>query len=296
VINKLLSVVLSVIFLLIGLSYAPFSALAVPDSANPKLLQVVQETLLDDVQDDRLVAHERTLAELSYKSGVRVVFSYDEIWGEYGLLQEGLNGENDPLVDGEVTSLLATFLAITPDNVPVPTLLLAEAPADMDLSAQINIREVSPSLVKASQLELPITATVRRNHLSCNGSYFPGSDWHEDVVQDLPGDASALPPKQYYSSDFDGRVRYANSYIFNCTPAGSPSWLWARHRLYYKFAGTYIKQFEGKVAPGLGQAVTRGKAKWYRKVSYDDGWDSSPNCGYLTGINCKYSREGRFNN
>jgi hypothetical protein len=282
VINKVLSGVLAVIFLLVGLSSAPFSALAAPDSANSKLGQAGQETLLDDIQDDRLVAQERTLAELSYKSGVRVVFSYDEISGEYGLLQQGLNGENYPLVDGEINSLLATFLAITPEDVPVPELLLAEAPSDMDLSAQVNIRKVSPSSVNASQLELPIT-TVRREPLTCKSTNIPGFNWYDEAM-------AGLAPKQYYSSNFDGKTRYASSKIFNCTPAGSPSWLWARHRLYYNNAfGKYKKQYEGKLAPGSGEVVTKGSIKRYRQVAYDDGWDSSPNCK-----SCTYSRAGRF--
>jgi hypothetical protein len=289
-INKVLSVVLSVIFLLVGLFSTPFSALAVPDSGNSELRQAGQETLLEDIQDKRLVAREFTLAELSYKSGMRVVFSYDESSGEYGLLQEGLIGESDPLVDGEIDSLLATFLAITPENVPVPELLLAEAPSDRNFSAQVDIRKVSPSPVNASQLELPITATVKRQRNSCFSTNFSWFNWHDSAVE-------GLAPEQYYSSQFDGKNRYTDSYVANCTPAGSPSSLWARHRIYYKNAiGNYVKHFESKVPPGFWQEKTKGSVKRYRKVAYDDGWNSSPNCGASSGIQCKYTREGRFYN
>jgi hypothetical protein len=289
-INKVLSVVLSVIFLLVGLSSTPFSALAGSDSGNLELGQAGQETLLEDIQDKRLVARELTLAELSYKSGMRVVFSYDESSGEYGLLQEGLIGESDPLVDGEIDSLLATFLAITPENVPVPELLLAEAPSDRNFSAQVDIRKVSPSPVNASQLELPITTTVKRERKSCPSTHFSWFNWHDSAVE-------GLAPKQYYSSQFDGKNRYTDSYIANCTPVGSPSWLWARHRIYYKnVIGNYVKHFEGKVAPGFWQEATKGSVKRYRQVAYDDGWNSSPNCGASAGIECKYTREGRFYN
>jgi hypothetical protein len=202
------------------------------------------------------------------------------------LLQEGLIGRSGPLLSGAINSLLAAFLSITPEDVPVPQLLLAETPSDIDLSAKLNIREISPSRVTASQLELPITIRVRMEPQSCTSTYYPWFDWHDAAVV-------GLAPKTYYSSDFGGRVRYAGSYIYNCTPPGSPSWLWARHRIYY-YSGVfgYIKHFEGKVPPGHWQEETKGSVKRYRKVAYDDGWDSSPNCG----LDCKYTREGRFHN
>jgi hypothetical protein len=130
-----------------------------------------------------------------------------------------------------------------------------------------------------------VTAAVRAAAgQSCYDTYYGWWDWH-DAAQ------AGLAPKTYGSSSFGGKRRYTDSYVANCTPAGSGSWLWARHRIYYKDFGKYKKQFEGKVAPGHWQEKTKGSVKRYRKVSYDDGWSSSPNCG---DGDCKYTREGRF--
>lgn len=222
---------------------------------------------------------EQKLAELHFENGLHVVFSYDKASAEFGLVQEGRNDSSAPLVTGEVESLLAVFLAITPADVPIPELLLAEPPADFELPAQAHKREISRARVSASGLSLPITAPSK---------YYASADW-------IDGPAAAWAPKSYNSSSFGGKFRYADSYVSNRVPSGSPSWLWVRHRIYYKnIFGNYVKHFGDKVQPGYWQAAHKGSIKRYRRVSYDDGWGSSPNCGGTLGISCTYWREGRF--
>lgn len=135
-------------------------------------------------------------------------------------------------------------------------------------------------------LQLPITAGVEpRAGQTCQSTYYAWWDWHDAAI---PG----LAPKCYYASSFGGKKRYSQSYVANCVPEGSPSWLWARHRIYYKDAfGNYINHFEGKVPPGHWQAKSKGSVKRWRRVCYDDGWDSLP-----TNPSLKYTREGRFTN
>jgi hypothetical protein len=134
---------------------------------------------------------------------------------------------------------------------------------------------------------MPISSSVTpaAASQSCSSTFYSWWDWHDNAN---PG----LPPKEYYSSHFGGKKRYTQSYIYNCVPMGSGSWLWARHRIYYKnSSGNYKKQFEGKVQPWHWQAKTKGSIKRYRRVIYDDGWNSSP-----SNINLRYTREGRFTN
>jgi hypothetical protein len=239
---------------------------------------------LDD-QAERSVTRERKLAEFRYNTGTRVVFTYDETSQEYGLLQEGVIGESEPLVVGPVESLLEVFLEIAPQNAAVPEKLLSEPLSGMDLSSELNFRKISKSPVTASQLTLPITTTVAAAGQGCFSSYYSWSDWHDNAT-------SGLAPKTYYASSFGGKKRYADSYVLNCTPEGSPSYLWARHRIYYKKAnGKYKKHFDGKVAPWHWQSKHKGSIKRWRKIIYDDNWNSSPSCG-----SCEYTREGRFHN
>lgn len=244
------------------------------------------ENLPERHDHDTLEAVEYTLAEFRYKNGLRVVFSYDAVSRDFGLLQEGRIGESAPLVHGEFDTMLEAYLAIAPANLPIPEELLDEAADCKDLTAEVRARAISPTCVTASELELPLASpAVTAASQTCFSTYYSWWDWHDDAE---PG----LAPETYYTIEFGGKKRYSQSYIRNCTPAGSGSWLWARHRIYYKKAnGTYKKHFEGKVAPGYWQAKTKGSIKRWRKVSYDDGWNSSPSNDSL-----KYTREGRFRN
>ena len=235
--------------------------------------------------DEPLVARERRLAEIRHESGVRLIFSHDEVSGDFGLVQEGLIDESGPLVRGDQRSILAVFLAVTPENVAVPEILSRESPAG-DLGAALSQRRLLPSDSTSLQLELELADTsLLPRAQGCYDEHYSWFDWHDHAE---PG----MAPKAYYSSNYGGKFRYTDSYVANCTAAGSGSWLWARHRIYYRNAfGNYVKQFEGKVPPGTWQAASRGSVRRYRRAIYDDGWNSSPNCGSGT---CKYTREGRF--
>jgi hypothetical protein len=240
--------------------------------------------------DDEVMAPERELAALQFKVGLRVVFSYDETAQEFGMVQQGLIDRTGPLVHGDVDSLLGIYLAITPRNLPVPELLLMDAPPELASQARA-LRKITASPVQAIDLDLPIgiVPPVAASQ-GCFDTWFSWFDWHDDATV-------GMAPHTYYASSFGGRHRYSDSYVANCTPAGSPSWLYARHRVYYrKSSGSYKLHHEGKVTPGHFEAVHKGSVKRYRKVAYDDGWGSLASCGSTGGFSCKYTREGRFHN
>src|ERR1700742_612349 len=66
--------------------------------------------------DGASAAREYMLAELQYKNGLRIVFSYDEDSKDYGLLQTGRIGESTPLARDRFDTLLDAYLAFTPVN------------------------------------------------------------------------------------------------------------------------------------------------------------------------------------
>ncbi|MCG5218926.1 hypothetical protein [Streptosporangium sp. KLBMP 9127] len=233
------------------------------------------------------VEPEDTLAELTFVNGVRVVFSHSESSREYGLLQEGAEDENAPVVALPVGSMLKAYLDATPGHLPVPRLLLDEPREDSTPPPDLEGRTITASPVVARGLAVPRSA----DHAStvsgqgCYSTLFAYFDWHDNAI-------AGMAPKTYYSSDFDGKTRYSNSYVANCTPVGSPSYLYARHRIYYQnVSGNYVKQFDGQVPPGHWQAKSKGSVKRYRAVAYSDGWNADPSCG---GGSCKYTREGVF--
>ncbi|NEP88878.1 MAG: hypothetical protein F6K18_19675 [Okeania sp. SIO2C2] len=236
--------------------------------------------------NDRLEAIEYTLAELHYKNGLRVVFSYDEISNDYGLLQQGRIDECVPFSLDEYDTLLEAYLSMTPKDMPIPEELLEEETKREDSISTIKDRSTSPICVVANQVELPVISFASTSaSQSCFSTYYSWWDWHDSAT---PG----LAPKTYYASSFGGKKRYAQSYIANCTPSDWGSWLWARHRIYYKNAsGNYKKHYDSKVKPGFWEAKTKGSIKRWRRVAYDDGWNSTPNNSDL-----KYTREGRFRN
>jgi len=240
---------------------------------------------------DRLETNEYILAKFSFKNGLQIEFSYDELSGDYGLRQHGNIGESAPVVRDEFETLFDLYLSITPNNLPIPEELLDEGASGQNFKAKVKTRPISIKGVFADQLELPSTAMIMainnqttRSHQTCACTYYPWWHWHDPAT---PG----LAPKCYYSSSFGGKMRYVDSFVCNCVPADWGSWLWARHRIYYKNAwGNYVKHYECKVAPGKWDAKTKGSIKRYRKVCYDDGWNSIPH------LNLTYIREGRFRN
>src|SRR5688572_5723215 len=88
-------------------------------------------------ENDTLVAREYTLAELHYKNGLRIIFSYDDISKDYGLSQDGRIGESTPLAQDQLDTLLDAYLAFTPANLPVPEELLWESSERKGLKTDI---------------------------------------------------------------------------------------------------------------------------------------------------------------
>ena len=230
-----------------------------------------------------------TLAELTNEYGLRIVFSYDEAADDYGvavLAQANALGRIGKPIFSDFGTPLEAYLAIAPDEVPVPEELLAFKArcTDRSILPRLEHRGIASSCVVVSEIEsVARSVNQERDAPNCNSTYYPWWHWHDSAE---PG----LAPASYYSSTFGGKCWKASSYIFNCVPPDSPSWGWARHQMYYKNAwGNYKRQYQEKVPPGaVGEHTVWGLSKRYRRVTYDDGWGSSPNS------QLKYTREGRF--
>jgi hypothetical protein len=170
---------------------------------------------------------------------------------------------------------------MTPENLPVPELLLAEPSLTGQAVLDISNRLSTSVLVTAKQLETPVSLTTLA--VSCSEPYITNPHWNIPV-QHMP------VPKTYYSSTYGGKYKYVDSFLINCTPQGSSNTKWARHRIYYKNAwGNYVKHYEAKLKPWQWDIETRGSVKRYRRVAYDHNWSSG--CG-----SCQYGREGKFRN
>ncbi|MFI6513430.1 hypothetical protein ACIBCT_37990 [Streptosporangium sp. NPDC050855] len=221
------------------------------------------------------------LAHIEYTTGLTVSFSDSQPSNEVGMSQLGIIG-GAPLIDWERSnSYLQTYLEITPPDVPVPQRLVDDH--GTDLPAELRGRRITSEPVTVRGLTAPADAVLSA---SCTAEHWGWHQWHDNAQ-------AGLAPKSYTTHDFGGfKERRAESFIFNCLPLGSPSHLWARHRLYYWNGTSWWKHAEVKVAPGLQSEKVKGSLiKRHRRVTYDDGWGSSPNC--LMGT-CKYTREGRF--
>lgn len=239
--------------------------------------------------DDEVMEPERLLADLRYREGLRVTFTIDDQTREYGMLQEGQMDRTGPLPHRDGESLLAIYLAITPRSLPVPEALLADAPPDVVAQARAT-RTITSSPQVATGVALPLTAPTPVSFAqTCFSTYYDWWDWFD-------GADVGMVPKTYYASSFGDKKRYADSYVFNCTPGGSPGWLTARHRVYYKNVfGNYKKHHDADIAPGHWQATHKGSSvRRWRRVTYSDNWNASPSCGGLVDIDCKYTRHGRF--
>ncbi|MEV4242578.1 hypothetical protein AB0J63_04120 [Streptosporangium canum] len=224
------------------------------------------------------------LAQLEYTSGMTVTFTDSRPSDDIGMVQTGMIGRTLLIARDEGDTFLETYLKITPRDVAVPQRLVD----DHGTSAppELQLRRITTSPVVADSLTPPRSAVIS-GAAACNLSHFDWFDWHDAGV---PG----MAPTSYSASQFGDKKRYSDSYVANCTPEGSPSHLYARHRIYYmNTLGNYVKHFDSKVAPWHQQSIEKGSVKRWRKVHYDDGWNSSPNCG---GGDCVYTREGRFHN
>ncbi|MGW5260321.1 hypothetical protein ACWEQG_05050 [Microbispora sp. NPDC004025] len=277
---------------ILSISVLALAALAAP--ASPGFAQAVARTTAtagDPPPDDGTAVEdpEDTLADLTFVNGVRVVFSHSPSSQDYGLLQKGHGERNAPVVPLPLDSMLDAYLAATPRSLPVPRLLLDEPRDDSAPPPDLRGRTITASPVVARELAVPASASraaTASQAPTCYSGYYWHPDWSDSAI---PGRA----PKAYYSADFGGKFRYTNSFVYNCTPAGSPSYLYARHRIYYRNAlGNYVKQFDSQVPPDDWEAKTKGSVMRYRMAAYSDGWNSDPNCG---GGTCKYHREGLFN-
>ena len=209
------------------------------------------------------------LAELRYDNKLRIVFTYHEPSGDFAMIQQGPVGVAEPIPRGVGANLLDMFLAVTPEDVAVPELLLAEERTkSTELPAKLGSRRISPDFFRVEQLQLPARA---------KNFYYPSPDWSEG-----PGD---LPNKTYQSSY---RYRYVDSYLENTTVCGAATWESVRHRIFfYNLSGQWEKHHDVSIPPGHWEAVTKGGLHpRYRKVYYTKNWSS---CG-----NCDYVREGGF--
>lgn len=220
------------------------------------------------------------LAHIEYTTGLTVSFTDSQPSNEVGMSQLGIIGRAPLIAWERSNSYLQTYLEITPPDVPVPQRLVDDH--GTDLPAELRQRRITSEPVTVRGLTAPAGAVLSA---SCTAEHWGWHLWHDNAQ-------AGMAPKSYTTFDFGGfKERRAESFIFNCLPAGSPSYLWARHRLYYWNGTSWWKQAEEKVGPGLQAEEVKGKIKLHRKVSYDDGWGSNPNC--LSGA-CKYTREGRF--
>ncbi len=258
------------------------STLDEPDSSQPDLTAVGSH-----VSDTSDAADSYEIARFDIGDSHRLTFSYEEETGDLALLQEGRLGEGRPILPGrDLPTIAEVYLHIADSKLPVPEELLEESRDSAELFQRLSGREIATEGIRSTAVSEEFRAeTQAAAGQTCFSIYYSWWDWHDPAT---PG----MSPHAYYASQFGGKKRYSQSYIANCTPAGWGSWLWARHRIYYKKSnGKYKKHFEGKVAPSHWQAKTKGSIKRYRRILYDDGWNSSPSNASL-----KYTREGRFRN
>ncbi|MFJ6672228.1 hypothetical protein ACIQMJ_14055 [Actinosynnema sp. NPDC091369] len=250
----------------------------VPATAAPATAATPSSTASDpdaDEPSDRLV----TLAALTFRGGTNVEFARGAETGDFVLRQWGEDGVNAPVVPQGVTSLLDAYLRITPVELPVPAALVDTADT------------APPGLAERRRVDGPVTATdlavpeggaaVRA---ACWKDHFANPTWSEND--------KGMAPREYRSADFGGKFRYAGSAILNCTPKGSPSALWAKHRMYRSLTAgiTGVRLVNVAVPPGgwddeVIHGFTLGR---YFTVRYSDGWNSSPSC------TCQYHRQGVF--
>ncbi|TQM83180.1 hypothetical protein FHX81_5598 [Saccharothrix saharensis] len=228
-----------------------------------------------DEPADRLVP----LAGLTFVGGTDVEFARGAETGDFVLRQWGEDGVNAPVVPRGVTSLLDAYLKITPVDLPVPAALLDTADTAPPGLAE---RRVVDDPVTATDLAVPEGAAAVR--AACWKDHFATPTWSESY--------QGMAPREYRSTDYGGRFRFAGSAILNCTPKGSPSDLWAKHRMYRSNAAgiTGIRLVNTAVPPGgWNDEVIQGfLAGRFFTVRYNDGWNSSPNC------TCQYHRQGVF--
>ncbi|MFF5209145.1 hypothetical protein [Streptosporangium sp. NPDC000396] len=222
------------------------------------------------------------LAQLEYSNGMTVTFTDSRPSNDIGMVQTGMIGRTLLIARDEGDTFLETYLEITPRDVAVPQRLVDDH--GTNTPPELQFRRITTSPVVTGGLTPPRSAVIS-GAAACNFSHFDWVDWHDSG---FPG----MAPKAYETSQFGGNKRYSDSFVVNCTPEGSPSYLYARHRIYYKnILGNYVKHFDSTVPPWHQQMVEKGSIKRGRKVYYNDGWNSSPNC---LGGDCVYTREGRF--
>lgn len=225
------------------------------------------------------------LADFTYANGVHAQFTLDVESGDLGLHQEGMLDRNGPIVRDTSGGLLAAYLTMTPATLPVPRDLLSELAYGFPTPSALAGRTVVPGPVRADRLAVP-AGTSSSTH-TCTQTNYAWYDWHDSAI---PG----MTPATYTTSMFGGKRRYTDSYVANCTVG--EDYLWARHRIYYMNGlGNYKKQYELKVKPLHWDSQSEGSIKRWRRVIYDDAWNSNVHCGELTGHLCQYTREGRFN-
>lgn len=239
----------------------------------PNLLPLIEDP------EDLLLGDAEMLADLRLESGVQITFSYDPALGEYGVNQSGFVGESGPMTVGQSDTVLGLFLAATPKRVPIPRRLAGEPDLPSELAERIATRDVTDDSVVVDELDWPIA--------QAGGVVRSGSCWDETLTM----------PKTFYSAHYGGARRFCISSVINELPTGYPSYLWVRHRIYYKQFNHYNKHYEKKVGPGQWDLeVKKGSIKRHRRAIYDIAWVQQPANPWVPGGLFGYSCSGCFIN
>ncbi|MGB3638507.1 MAG: hypothetical protein WBA39_13170 [Rivularia sp. (in: cyanobacteria)] len=234
---------------------------------------------------------ERILADLRYENSLRLTFSYNEVSGEFILHQTGTNDKSKPIMLDEEDGLLKTFLAITPNNVPVPEMLVKKE-SNNDSLRVIKKRGISPYTINVTGLKL--SSQPARNNIDtyCYPTGNSSDEWND-------GPSPRLEPKTYESSK---KVRGVSSFI-SLREQGEEEITsvipeqdkikstWVRHRIYDKNRfGVYKEIFGKKVSPRKWSYISRiSMNRLYSKVVYDHSWNGNPSYSLH-----EYIRQGGF--
>lgn len=214
-----------------------------------------------------------TLAALGYTNGVTAAFSIDEQSRDIGFVQDGTIGRNGPLLDDrEGQSFLEIYLAITPQEVPVPRPIVASHPAGTPLPLEMEHRKITTDVVRATGLTAPPTIAAV---VTCWSKYYGWVQWYDPAGNPNPMTVHHSL-KSYVTWTFGDRKRYSQSFVANCGDQN------AHHRIYYGNIFGWKKHWDSLIIPWHWQAKTKGSVKRDRMVRYDAGWG--------------YTRAGRFRN
>ncbi|GEM_PF-6113515 len=236
---------------------------------------------------------ERILADLRYENSLRLTFFYNEVSEEFILHQTGTNGKSKPIMLDEEDDLLKTFLAITPNNVPVPEMLV-QANSNNDSLRVIKKRGISPYSINVTGLKSFAQPPLNNIDTSCYPTENSSDEWND-------GPSDRLEPKTYESStkvgvlvSFIRLIKQGEEEITSeISEQDKTKNTWMRHRIYQKKKKSreYKEIFARKVSPGKWSYISRiSRSRFYYKVMYDDSSNGNPSYS----LDLKYIRQGVF--